>query len=99
MALYANPDNVTRLYEAFQYVNDVTVGNFGWGIVMALFVIIFIAFKVNYSAARSAAAASFVAAIIAILFFLIGIVSAYVIFIIVVIAAISFMATYWEERG
>ena len=86
--MYSYPTNITNLAGLALWANSVTGSLFWPLILLGLFAIMFFSLK-NYPMERSFATSSFVTAIIGIMFYLIGLVSAYIVVGIMVVTAIS----------
>jgi len=88
---YAYPSNITGISDLALWTNNVTGGWFWSMILMGLFVILFMSFK-SYSTERAFATSSFVCMIIGIMMGVMGLISSYVVVLLMVIAGIAVIA-------
>ncbi len=96
---YRTPANLTSIDKLFDYANEVSEGKFYILLPISLFFIIFLYLKgKSYHTADSLLAASFITTIINILLFFFGAISAYILFVgVVLIFASSIWAMFSKD--
>ena len=90
MALWDYPadHNVTNYTAMIKYVNYTTGDAFGTLMCIAIFIVVFVALK-NYNTAKALSAAAFLSTVITTLFYILGLVSYYVIVVFVTLTVIG----------
>lgn len=93
---YASPVNQTGIVSIFEYANSVSSGIFGVGILLALYVIVFMYLKGRGTATENCfAVAGFMTVIPTIFLFLMGLVNNWHLFIAILAAVIPVLLAYW----
>ena len=86
---YAYPTNMSDPVDLFQWVDSTVGQSFGWGILVALGVILFVVLSYRYDAKQSFGYTSFVCAVISVLLFFIGLLQVHVMIIFIILAAVG----------
>lgn len=90
------PTNVTNFVTWMQYNNTVTDNMFGIGILVMLFIVVFIAFK-QYETEQAFASACFISLIASIMLRVVGLVGSNVVLVFVILSAISAVLLYLKS--
>ena len=98
------PTNITNFYQLFGYADYVTEGYFGLGLLVIIFVVLFIAMRSASNEyytnnAKIFAACSFFTTVISVFFFIIGICDSTTMTICIVITAVSVLSNALSGRG
>lgn len=98
MPLYPEPQNMTGIFDIFEYANVVSDQIFGVGIPISLYLIIlgYLNLK-GESVADSAAVAGFITSIACIFLLLLGFVQTKHFFIVVILYSLSLLWSYWNK--
>jgi hypothetical protein len=93
---YSYPSNITGFGSLNTWVNDVGLGVWGWGLLLAIFIIAFVIFNRIKPIKESFAYAAWMTAVLALLATPIGIVDTWVALVTIIFAA---LATIWLKKG
>lgn len=91
--------NMTGLFDYFNWVQDVSNGFFFPMILFSLFIIIFIAIKGTYTSSRAFVTSSFICTILAIMMGILGFLAQWAIYAFVILTAIGAIWAYIENQG
>jgi len=91
-------ENLTGFLDFIKYENDILEGFLGWGILITIFIILFMILKIYfYDTERSVLASSFITSIISILFFTAQIINLFPVIVFIAITTISTIYILWSD--
>ena len=95
--VYIDPSNITGVPEFIRWANDGSDGVMGIFILIAIYVTLLLVMKTNWPINKCLASAGFVTAIASILLFTLGVVTASVMYISIILAIIGFVSLFREQ--
>lgn len=92
-------DKMDGMFGFFQWIQDVSGGFFFPLILMAVFVIMFIAIKGSYTSSRAFVTSSFICTMLSIMLGLLNFVAQWVVYLFVIMTAIGVIWAYIDNQG
>ena len=97
---YASPENMTGIYDMFEYANDVSENIFGAGLLISLYLVIFLWLKGRGDETADCAAVSgFITSIAAVLLFLWEMIGGRHLFIVFAVYVLSMLWAFFNKSA